>query len=401
MKIAVSWSINPDSAAAAEEAFRILMEKLADKPRLLLVHCSCLYDHAALLSRLTDLAPDVPIQGGTSCLGVMTGEGFHSRDGFGLGLLGIADSEGDYGAGMADIGADPQKAARNALQEALARAGHPGEAPAAILVSSAPGKEELLIQAIEEHVGSGVPIIGGTAADNDMSGQWRQFADGRVSEGAVSIAVLFPSGDIGFSFHSGYEPTEHKGRATRTSGRILHEIDGRPAALVYNDWTGGLLTDILPAGGSLVPTATFTPLGNPVGHVRGVPYYRLSYPVEALPDGSLLLFTDVRTGDEIFLMRGNPGNLVSRTGRAAAAALDAAPFDAADARGALVLFCTGCLLAIKDRIEEPRASLKAILQDTPFLCAFTLGEQGCFIGGENRHGNLMVVVLVFGPARRE
>jgi len=58
-------------------------------------------------------------------------------------------------------------------------------------------------------------------------------------------------------------------------------------------------------------------------------------------------------------------------------------------------------LAIKDRIEEPRASLKAILQDTPFLCAFTLGEQGCFIGGENRHGNLMVVVLVFGPARRE
>jgi len=29
---------------------------------------------------------------------------------------------------------------------------------------------------------------------------------------------------------------------------------------------------------------------------------------------------------------------------------------------------------------------------------FGLGEQGCFIGGENRHGNLMVVVIVFGPA---
>jgi hypothetical protein len=31
----------------------------------------------------------------------------------------------------------------------------------------------------------------------------------------------------------------------------------------------------------------------------------------------------------------------------------------------------------------------------PFLGSFTFGEQGCFAGGENRHGNLMISVLVF------
>ncbi|MBP8980240.1 MAG: FIST C-terminal domain-containing protein [Syntrophobacterales bacterium] len=400
MKIAVSWSTSADSVRAAEEAYHSLMEKLADKPSIILAHGSCLYDSAAQIRRLAELAPDTPLHGGTSCLGVMTEQGFHTRDGYGLGLLGLFDPQGHYGAGLAELGADPAGAARRALEAALAQAGRPGETPAAILVSSAPGHEEAIIKTLEEHVGTGVPIIGGSTADNDMSGQWRQFANGEVAAAGVSVAVLFSSGEIGFSFHSGYEPTTKKGRATRTSGRILHEIDGQPAAQVYNRWTEGLIAGVLPTGGSLVPTATFTPLGNPVGEVRGVPYYRLSYPVEALPDGSLVLFTEVRPDSELVLMRGTPENLVTRTGRAAAAALDMAPFGAEDVQGALVLFCTGCMLAIQDQMDIPRASLAGTLQGAPFLCAFTLGEQGCFLGGENRHGNLMVVVLVFGPPPR-
>jgi hypothetical protein len=250
-------------------------------------------------------------------------------------------------------------------------------------------------------VGIGVPIIGGTAADNDMSGQWRQFADSAVAGDGVSVAVLFPSCEIGFSFHSGYEPTDRKGRVTRAEGRILYEIDGLPAATVYNDWTGGLIESVLPSGGNLVPTATFSPLGTPVGCVGVIPYYRLSYPVEVLPGGALSLFTEVHAGHEIELMTGTPDSLISRTGRVAAAAVDAAPFSPDEVEGALVLFCTGCMLAVQERISGACDGLRSALKNAPFLCAFTLGEQGCFIGGENRHGNLMVVVLTFGPDQLE
>ena len=401
MKIASSWSIKPDSRAAAEEAYGSLLQKLADKPRLILVHSSCLYDSEELLRRLAELAPDIPMQGGTSCLGVMTEEGIHNKDAFGLGLLGIADGAGDYGAGMAEITADPRGATRTALEQAFLQAGRRGEVPSVVLVASVPGHEEAIISAIEEHVGGGVPIIGGTTADNDMSGQWRQFANGKVSRQGVAVAVLFPSGEIGFSFHSGYEPTGLRGKATRAEGRVLYEIDGRPAAQVYNEWTDGLIAGVLPAGGSLVPTATFNPLGNPVGQVRGIPYYRLSYPVEVLPGEALLLFTEVCQDSEIEMMRGTPDSLVTRTGRVAAAAIEAAPFPAKDIQGALVLFCTGCMLAIQERMTEPWAGLREALSGMPFLCAFTLGEQGCFISGENRHANLMVVVLLFGPAPAE
>jgi len=396
MKIASAWSIEPKSAVAASEVYQMLLGKLPGVPHLLLVHSSCVHDNEAVVRQLRTLAPGVLIHGGTSCLGVMTEAGFHTKDGKGIGILGIYDPDGSYGVGICDTGTDPAGAAKSALDLALDQANRPGEVPLVILIANHPGQEDLVVRAIEEHIGVNVPIIGGTSADNDMSGQWQQFGNDIVSRQAVSVAVLFPSADIGYSFHSGYEPTDCRGRVTRAEGRILKEIDYRPAAQVYNEWTDGLIADVLPRGGSLVPTATFTPVGNQVGEIGGIAYYRLSYPVEVVQDQALLLFTDVQEGTELVLMKGTQDSLATRAGRVAAAALDNAPFKLEKAQGALVLFCTGCMLAIRDRMPEVAAGLNSALPGVPFLGSFTLGEQGCFLGGENRHGNLMIVVLVFG-----
>ncbi|MDZ7260884.1 MAG: FIST C-terminal domain-containing protein [candidate division KSB1 bacterium] len=400
MKIASAWSIDPNAEVAATKAYEMLSEKLEGVPQLMLVHSSCAYDNETVVRRLRSLAPGVPLQGGTSCLGVMTEDGFHTKEGKGLGILGVHDPDGSYGVGIADSRNDPKAAAQSALNQALAQAARPGEVPSAVLITNHPGHEDLVIRAIEEHIGANVPIIGGTSADNDMSGQWQQFANDTVSRQAVSVATLFPSGDIGYAFHSGYEPTSYRGKVTRAEDRILHEIDSRPAAQVYNEWTGGLISDVLPEGGSLVPRATFSPLGNRVGQVGGIPYYRLSYPVAVVQNKALLLFTEVvPEGNEIVLMTGTHDSLATRAGRVASAAIDAAPFGTDETQGALVLFCTGCMLAIQDRMHESVASIRSALEGAPFLCAFTLGEQGCFIGGENRHGNLMVAVVVFGPMK--
>ncbi len=398
MKIASASSTDPDPIRAAATAYDMLREKLGEPPQLMLVHSSCAYDNEALVAQLRTLAPGVPLQGGTSCLGVVTESGFQTQEGLGLGILGVLDPEGGYGVGIGESDDDdPETAARAALVQALTEADRPGELPGVVVTTSYPGHEEFVIRAIEDYLGANVPIIGGTSADNDMSGQWQQFGNDTVGRRGISVAALFPSGEIGYAFHSGYEPTRHRGRATRAAGRILYEIDGRPAARVYDEWTEGLIADVLPEGGNLVPTTAFTPIGNPVGQVGGIPYFRLSYPVEVLAGEALQLYTDVREDCEVVLMTGNHDSLATRAGRVAAAAVDAAPFRAEEIRGALVLFCAGCMLAIRDRMDEVVKDLRPALGHAPLLTAFTLGEQGCFIGGENRHGNLMIAVLVFGP----
>ena len=66
-----------------------------------------------------------------------------------------------------------------------------------------------------------------------------------------------------------------------------------------------------------------------------------------------------------------------------------------DAAGALVIYCAGCMLAVQDRMDDVVAEARDALGGKPFLGAFTFGEQGCFVGGENRNGNLMIATLVF------
>lgn len=396
MRIATSASTAVDTAFAVTTAYQELVEKLGDEPQILFLHSSVTYDCALLLRELQELAPQMPIHGGTSCLGVMTEAGFHSADGRGLGMLGLCDPDGSYGVGAVSMGDDPRATAAEAVRQALEQAGRPGELPALVWVMAAPGREELVLEGIEDVLGVGVPIIGGSAADNTVTGEWLQFANGQLYQDAVVIAVLFPTTDIMVAFHSGYEPSARSGRVTRVAGRVLYEIDGRPAAQVYNEWIGGALTDVLPTGGNVLARTTLFPLGRQVGLVGGLPYFRLSHADGITAEGALTLFTTVEEGEELVLMRGSPDSLVTRAGRVAQAALESSAASSADVAGALVIYCAGCMLTVQPRMAEVSAGLRAALGEKPFLGAFTFGEQGCFVGGENRHGNLMISVLLFG-----
>ncbi len=394
MRIETAWTTEGNSASAAREAATALTQKLGGAPSVVIVYTTVTHDHASLVAALQEQLPGVPLHGGTSCLGVMSRAGFHSNEGTGLGLLGIRDPEGDYGVGAAEIGDDARAAGAAAIERAIEAADRAGEPPDFVWLAGVPGHEERLLQGIQDVLGPGVPIAGGSTADNDVSGKWLQIAGDAVTTGSVVVTAMYPSTDVQVAFHSGYSPTERKGVVTRADGRLLHEIDGRPAARVYNEWTGGVLEGHLEGGGVLGLT-TLHPLGRVAGEVSGRPYHRLSHPDAVTPEGGLSLFTDVREGERLVLMTGTRESLVTRAGRVARAALSAGEIAAEDIAGALVVYCAGCMLTVQDEMERVAASVTEALGDAPFLGTFTFGEQGCFVGGDNYHGNLMISVVAF------
>lgn len=395
MQIATSFSTRPNSTEAISTAYSELIAQMGVTPDLLFVHCSATYDCESLVQHLSTLAPNIPLHGATSCMGAMTRGGFHSEEGTGLALLGLSDPMGAYGVGACELGSDPRAAASQALTRALAHAGRPGESPAMVLIASAPGFEELIIAGIEDTVGNQVPIAGGSSADNNVSGQWRQFANGDVYRNAVVLTVLFPTTEVLFAFHSGYEPTPQKGRATKAQGRTLLEIDGRPAARVYNEWLGDTLEMVLEQGSKTLAFTSLNPLGRQVSDVGGIPYYQLSLPVSVSADSSLTLLSEVNIGDELTLMEGSVNSIVSRAGRVATSMLETQSISPSEIAGALVIFCCGSMLTVQHQMPAVANGISRALEQSPFLCAFTLGEQGCFLGGENRHGNMMISVLLF------
>ena len=394
MKIASSWSTAPNTEEAVASLWDDVSTELAESPDWIALYPSVEHDADATAAALAARSGETPVHGATSCLGVMTGAGFHTDEGVGMGMLAISDPDGSYGVAAAALGDDPAAAAQQALLDAMADAGRMGEPPSLVWLAAVPGAEEALLSGIHAVIGTKVPIAGGSAADNTIEGKWRQFSTAGAHQDAVVISVLYPSTALHHSFHSGYLPTETRGIVTRAEGRRVFEIDGEPAGIAYARWSEGAIDEFTDDGGSILAASTMWPLGRVTSSTDQSDYV-LAHPATLHPDQSIELFADVEEGDELILMHGSEQSLVSRAGRVATAALAGGSITPDDCAGALVVYCAGCMLAIQDNMDAVADEMTQALGGRPFLGMFTFGEQGCFVGGDNYHGNLMISVVAF------
>ena len=395
MKIAVSHSRKDNPAQAAKEAFERLTAKMAVPIHMLLVYYTEALDPGIIAGTLSELAPNVPIHGGSTSQGILTDAGFIAGRPGALGLLGIFDPDGQYGTAFCDYAEGAYQAGVSAIQKSLQNAGRPGESPLLVWMTATPGKEEEVIAGIQSVVGPHVTILGGTAADDTISGNWSIIGNSETGQEGVVLSAFFPSTEPGFSFHSGYSPTRHGGLVTRAHDRILHEIDNRPAAEVYDEWTGGVVSAALTKGENILRVTNHFPLARVTHRLGRVPLYLLSHPERILPDASIALFTDIRTNEHVSLMIGNRASLVQRPVRVIQSILENNDYKLEQIQGALIVFCAGSMLAVQNDLGRVHRMMQALLPGVPFLTIFTFGEQGFLHGGDNYHGNLMISAMLF------
>ena len=394
MRFASAYSLLGNTAEGASASAATLIEKLGGAPDLLVVYATENHATDALISSVRALAPDTPVLGSTSCGGVMTEAGFHAGPEGAMGMLGVKDPGGAYGVGAAPMADDPFAAAAAAITQALVASGRDFESPVIVWCCQPPGQEEAVLSGIQSVIGPHTPIIGGSSADEHIAGQWREFSTEGVLSDHVVVSVWFPSLPHGAAFQSGYAPTEHGGIVTRAEGRHVVEIDGRSASDVYSGWTNGEVPSS--ETGMILAKSTPTPLGRLAGELDGVPMFLLSHPAMIGMIGDLSLFTDIAEGDQIVMMRGSPESLVHRAAVVVNDACAAGGWAREATQGGLVIYCGGCMLHVRDRMDEVAEGVSLAMGGAPFLGAFTFGEQGAIVDSSNRHGNLMVSGLMFG-----
>ncbi len=337
----------------------------------------------------------------SSCIGAASTAGVDQSSDRRLSLLAITDPAGSYGvASVAQTeGLITQQAAAT-VQTAIARAGRPAELPALIWCMQAPGFEEQIIAGIQQVVGDQVPILGGSAADDEVQASWCQFDGQQVASDLLVIAVLYPTVAISSYFSSGYSNQPFHGTVTAVSGRRVVEIDHQNALQVYNGW---LQHYGLPAQqpGQVISDCTFYPLGRQLT-ARDIPFSLLSLPTHIHPDGSIETLSELQPGEVVTLMSGSKEQLVRRASHVVRVAANNLRLrHDTEPAAALLVYCAGCMLVIRDHIEQVQQSLSEALPDIPYLVAFTFGEQGCFADGYNRHGNLMISAVLFGQPHQE
>lgn len=399
-EIVTSSTLEENAVKAVDLLIEDLSRQNMEQPEYLMVQMNAAYDADLVAARLKERLPTTKIHAATSCSGVMTQHGYASAAGGGMAVFAISDPNGRYGCGYMPLGDDPASAAKEALNAALEDTGRDGEMPHLVWITSSPGQEEAVIAGIEDVLGPDIPIVGGSSADNDLSGQWRQFNHrncGAMGEPGVVISVLSTSGRVGTAFFSAYSPTEKTAIVTKSKGRTILELDNRPARDVYDGWLGGSLSDLSRSETSnILFRSSLSPLGRKHGTIHGAPVFLLSHPETVTREGGISLFTNIETSDEVILMSGSEDTLVNRAGRVTESSIRLNEIDPSKVVGAVIVYCAGCMLTVQDRMDDTCKGINDVLEGKPFVGTFTFGEQGHILGGRNCHGNLMISAVVFG-----
>jgi len=345
------------------------------------VFCDAEMDVDALRRALANRLDGIPFIGVTSCRGVGTDAGLSQAAGFWL--------CGDVELVTASaVDAD-------SLFDGLERKGIPTGVNALIGFGT-PGAESKIVDLMRERFGEALELTGGGAADNDLTGAWRVFdAEGVFDTGTVALALAWP-GRVIPTFNSGYLPSSKKGVATRVDGFTLLEIDGRPAAQVYDEWTAGALGDALERGGPVLDRTTLRPLGVSRMSVGSIPAYLLVHPERVrAEDGAMTLFAQVHEGESVTMMHTTQGSLVRRGAQIVGRALDRADTEAQNIAGAMIINCGGCHLAVEEQASDMLQQTRGVLPGVPFVMPFTFGEFGSVLPGRTDHANLMLSALLF------
>lgn len=306
----VNLSAISNGAAMATEVEGKLASLRLENASWILMYASSEVPVQNVMRAVRRVNPELPIFGATSFQGVFSPAGFDR----GAAML-IADAEDSLGVAVSLKNTGAAQAETLAQEACLEIVRDLGGKPEALLLHATPGFEERILAGIREACGTEVPVYGGSAADDDLTGKWQVFANGSVVKQGFMLAGLAAAAPVRGGFLGGYLPTGHTGTVTRAAGRSVIEIDGQPAASVYNAWTEGAIAEELPNGGSVALKTNLLPVARLVGESLGMPRRLLSHPHEVAADQVLNFFSEFQTGDRITLMTSTENPLVTRVRR--------------------------------------------------------------------------------------
>lgn len=380
LTVAIGQSEDTDTEAAIREVIAQCQAQLAGAA----AHAAVFFApidaaHEQALAEVQRVFGPLPLIGCTSD-GEATSVGGYEEDS--LCLLLLSSPTMCFSAAVArDLSAGCSAAAKRAATEAAAAL---GQAPRLCLTlpESLRTNAVLLLAGIEEGIGQGVPVFGGTATDRWQFGRTKQFFGSEVLDD--SLPLLLVGGDFAFAhgIRSGWRPVGRDVRATRVEGHIVHEIDDRPALELYRHYLGAHL-----APSSEYPVAVFEESG---------PFYLRAPRRYDQEEGSIAFSANVPEGARLRLTEASRDDILS----AARESIEEAKERLGDVVPKLAFFVSCCARKelLGTRTREELEAVKALLPEGTPICGFyAFGEFSPLQqGGKNRFHNETFVTLLLG-----
>ncbi len=254
------------------------------------------------------------------------------------------------------------------------------------LMSGINGHEEEILRGIVDGIGAHVPIVGGSAGDDLQFKETYVIGNGVYKNSSV-ISVIQSALKIGIGMGHPYYPTDKTCVVTKSKGRIVYELDGKPAAERVKELLGvdKLTPEIFAKN----------PFGTRATDIYG--QYIIKSMAYENEDGSITFYAEVPENITLTIMESNPEYAIESFKKT----LETAIRDAGNPKriGAIVIFNCVLRYLLKLRfnnIDDTEIAKELLGEDVPIIGFNTYGEQGKSLGGGIGNYNQTATVLVIG-----
>ncbi|MFQ6083838.1 MAG: FIST signal transduction protein [Candidatus Aminicenantia bacterium] len=373
--------------AANEAAQKALKEMKGEHPDFVLVFSTDRFDQKKMIEGIRAITGEAPLVG---CCGA----GLISKDGLSTDSIAVLALKSDVlqvkTAMVNNISQNPRLAGEEVAKKIMDKepvSGYKYPPTLLMLPDGLTCNVCELVRGVYEKLGPPYQLVGGGAGDNVKFIKTHQFIDSEVYNDAISVALITSEVPIGIGVGHGWSPVGRPLVVTKSEGKIIREIEGRPAFEAYLDYFG----DVTPK----LNAENFPEFG--MRHPLGLPDvtggYTIRDPLKVEKDGSIICVAEVPENSAVRIMKGDNESVIRAAKESAQKAVNS--LGKRKPAIAIVFDCVSRLLLLgKDAQRELDTIRSVIGRDVPLIGFFTFGEIASANGGPPVFHNKTVVVCV-------
>jgi hypothetical protein len=379
-------------ANACQDAFDRLKDSHAD---LVIVFSSVLYDQEKMLEGVRSVSKDTLLVG-ASTSGEITAAGPLIRHSVVVMLIKSDTVRFFVGVGEG-IEKDPHVAGKSAA-DAVRRQTSEEFSMFMMFPDVLAGNGAATVRGVQDSLGPNIPIVGGAAGDDFRFEKTYQYLNDKVYSGAVVGVGFVGNCTWGIGVKHGWIPVGIPKKVTRSEGSIVHELDGKPAISIYDEYFGEEEAKQLRAE-KLAKLAITYPLGM---RIEGSDEMLIRDPLTVDENGAMTCTAEIPVGTEVNLMVGSREEAEQVSRIAAKSAID--QLHGADPKVAFIFNCIARSKLFGERAGEEISMIQECVGTRiPLIGFYTYGEIAPLKGDTRRetcnsifHNETVVICLLAG-----
>lgn len=267
------------------------------------------------------------------------------------------------------VSESPHNAGKSVAEEVKRQAG--GELKTFIMLPDVlNGNGAEIVRGVLESLGDHFPVVGGASGDDFQFKKTFQYLNDTVHTNSVVGLGITGDFKIGIGVKHGWIPVGAPMKVTKSEGGVLHEVNGKPAIKIYEEYFGAEEASVLKTE-SLAKLAITYPLGL---QVEGNEELLIRDPLTVDANGSITCAAEIPEGADIRLMIGSIDEAVKVAKLAAKNALE--QLEGAKPKAIIIFNCIARNKLFGPRMGEEITAIQEVLgREVPLIGFYTYGEQ--------------------------